>query len=42
MPKIIIGTIPAIYGGSPVSPGVKAGEFIFLSGQIGIVDDNGN
>ncbi len=41
MPKQIIGAIPASYRGAPVSPGAKAGDYIFLSGQIGPVDDKG-
>ena len=42
MPKQIIGSIPALYRGAPVSPATKAGDYIFLSGQIGPVDDKGN
>ena len=38
MPKQIIGTMR----GAPISPGVKAGDYIFLSGQIGLVDERGN
>lgn len=41
MPKQIIGAIPTLYRGAPVSPGAKAGDYIFLSGQIGPVDDEG-
>lgn len=41
MPKQIIGQIPALYRGAPVSPGAKAGDYIFLSGQIGPVDNEG-
>ena len=35
MPKQIIGVIR----GAPISTGVKAGDYIFLSGQIGSVDE---
>ena len=38
MPKQIIGVIR----GAPISTGVKAGNCIFLSGQIGPVDEKGN
>jgi len=38
MPKQIIGVIR----GAPISTGVKAGDYIFLSGQIGSVDERGN
>ena len=38
MPKQIIGTIPGV----PISKATKAGDFIFLSGQVGIVDEKGN
>ena len=38
MPKQIIGTIPGV----PIAKATKAGGFVFLSGQIGIVDDKGN
>jgi len=38
MPKQIIGVIPGV----PISTGVKAGNYIFLSGQIGLVDERGN
>jgi len=41
MPKQIIGGAQAAYHGSPVSPAAKAGGFIFLSGQIGPLDDSG-
>jgi 2-iminobutanoate/2-iminopropanoate deaminase len=38
MPKQIIGVIRGV----PISTGVKAGNYIFLSGQIGLVDERGN
>ncbi len=38
MPKQIIGTIPGV----PIAKATKAGAYIFLSGQIGSVDDKGN
>lgn len=38
MPKQIIGVIHGV----PISTGVKAGNYIFLSGQIGLVDERGN
>ena len=27
--------------GVPISPGIKAGDYVFVSGQVGIVDDKG-
>ena len=42
MPKQIIDGGQGAYRGSPVSPAARAGDFIFLSGQIGPIDDNGN
>lgn len=38
MPKQVIGVIRGV----PISTGVKAGSYIFLSGQIGLVDERGN
>jgi len=26
---------------TPYSPGIKAGDYIFVSGQVGLVDDKG-
>jgi 2-iminobutanoate/2-iminopropanoate deaminase len=39
MTKEVIAT--AKKPGSPLSPGIRAGEYIFVSGQIGHVDDEG-
>jgi 2-iminobutanoate/2-iminopropanoate deaminase len=34
-------TVPGALPGVPYSPGVKAGQFIFVSGQVGHVDSQG-
>ena len=41
MAKQII-TVPGALPGVPYSPAVKAGDFIFVSGQIGHIDSEGN
>lgn len=35
-------TVPTALPGVPYSPGVKAGDYIFVSGQVGHVDGKGN
>lgn len=40
MAKEVI-TVPSALAGVPISPGIKAGDYIFTSGQIGSVDDQG-
>ncbi|MDP7415487.1 MAG: RidA family protein, partial [Dehalococcoidales bacterium] len=35
------GFPPGMPIGLPFSPGMRAGDFIFTSGQVGSVDDNG-
>ena len=35
------GFPPGMLAGLPFSPGMKAGDFIFTSGQVGGADDNG-
>jgi 2-iminobutanoate/2-iminopropanoate deaminase len=34
-------TVPGALPGVPYSPGMKAGQFIFVSGQVGHVDSQG-
>ena len=34
--------VPTALPGVPYSPGVKAGDYIFVSGQVGHVDGKGN
>ena len=41
MAKQVI-TVPTALPGIPFSPGVKAGDYIFVSGQVGHVDSKGN
>lgn len=41
MAKQVI-TVPTALPGVPYSPGVKAGDYIFVSGQVGHVDGKGN
>jgi len=41
MAKEVI-TVPTQLPGAPYSPGIKAGNYIFVSGQVGVVDDKGN
>ena len=35
-------TVPTALPGVPYSPGMKAGDYIFVSGQVGHVDVKGN
>ena len=41
MAKQVI-TVPTALPGVPFSPGMKAGDYIFVSGQVGHVDGKGN
>ena len=41
MAKQVI-TVPTALPGVPYSPGMKAGDYIFVSGQVGHVDGKGN
>lgn len=41
MAKQVI-TVPTALPGVPYSPGIKAGDYIFVSGQVGHVDGKGN
>jgi len=41
MAKQVI-TVPTSLPGVPYSPGMKAGDYIFVSGQVGHVDGKGN
>jgi len=41
MAKQVI-TVPTALPGVPYSPGIKAGDYIFVSGQVGHVDSKGN
>ncbi len=41
MAKQVI-TVPGALPGVPYSPAVKAGDYIFVSGQVGHVDSDGN
>ena len=41
MAKQVI-TVPTALPGVPYSPAVKVGEYIFVSGQVGHVDSQGN
>jgi len=41
MAKQVI-TVPTALPGVPYSPGMKAGDYIFVSGQVGHVDVKGN
>ena len=40
MTKEVI-SIATQLAGVPISPGIKAGDYVFVSGQVGIVDDKG-
>ncbi len=41
MAKQVI-SVPTSLPGIPFSPGMKAGDYIFVSGQVGHVDEKGN
>ena len=41
MAKQVI-TVPTALPGVPYSPGIKAGDYIFVSGQVGHVDSKGS
>ena len=41
MAKQVI-TVPTALPGVPLSPGMRAGDYIFVSGQVGHVDGKGN
>ena len=41
MAKQVI-TVPTALPGVPLSPGMRAGDYIFVSGQVGHVDGEGN
>ena len=41
MAKQVI-SVPTALPGVPFSPGIKAGDYIFISGQVGHVDEKGN
>jgi 2-iminobutanoate/2-iminopropanoate deaminase len=41
MAKQVI-TVPTALPGVPYSPGMKAGDYVFVSGQVGHVDGKGN
>ncbi len=41
MAKQVI-TVPTALPGVPFSPAIKAGDYIFISGQVGHVDGQGN
>jgi len=41
MAKQVI-TVPTALPGVPYSPAIKAGDYIFVSGQVGHVDSQGN
>jgi len=41
MTKQVI-TVPTALPGVPYSPAIKSGEYIFVSGQVGHVDSQGN
>ena len=41
MAKQVI-SVPTSLSGIPFSPGIKAGDYIFVSGQVGHVDEKGN
>jgi len=41
MAKQVI-TVPTSLPGVPYSPGMKAGDYVFVSGQVGHVDSKGN
>jgi 2-iminobutanoate/2-iminopropanoate deaminase len=35
-------SVPTTFHGVPFSPGMKAGDYIFVSGQVGDIDEKGN
>lgn len=39
--RVIAGKLPAPLAGIPVSQVIKAGDYVFVSGQAGFIDDRG-